>query len=205
MNIYRLLRRLSVPLISVAISMSACVDPPPYFYAEKITDRSFTLYHPKVGVFPHLFVLSDPQNPFADYGVGEETKWQIESSGDPIAGFYAWSTLLTIQPTGEHQFYTALNLRAIYERSEIEEGQEEQLLSTCIDAFQAVLDHFPESVTYDSSGMIPYGLATLAFLELQELGVAPRGGWVLVDAPDGGQVALRTLDVPSTLPEEETE
>jgi len=176
----------------------ACVDPPPYFYAEKITGASFKIFDDSVGIFPSSKVLQDPNNPFAQFGLDTETKWEIEAQGDAVAGFYAWATFLVLQPTGEHQFYTALNLKAIYERSLLTDDQEtekERLLNLCIRAFQSVLDHFPRSVTYDRTGKIPYGLATLAIQELQSLGASPQGGWNLVTQENGELVAIQSLEV----------
>lgn len=184
---------------------ASCVEAPPYFYAEKITGRDFVPIDDTVGVYPSSSVLDDPQNPFALRGIGDETKWEVESHGDPVAGFYAWATLLATQATGEHQYYTALNLKAIYDRSRVSEEHRELVLSLASDGFQAVLDHFPESATYDATGEIPYGLATLAYQALIDLGVAPRGGWVLASTPEGAQVALKVLDVPSVIAEDEEE
>lgn len=200
-----------VCLLSIAISFftitwNGCVEAPPYYYAEKITGKTFEPLNQSIGIYPDTSVMNDPHNPFAQVGVGRETKWDIESSGDPVAGFYAWATVLVSEATGEHQFYTALNLKAIYKRGLTEtEDQVEEVKTLAIRAFQAVLDYFPESVTYDSSGKIPYGLATLAYQELVDLGGIPLGGWQLVTSPDGSVVAIRNLDVPTDLYEEEEE
>ncbi|MEZ4472835.1 MAG: hypothetical protein R3F60_19020 [bacterium] len=66
-----------------------------------------------------------------------------------------------------------------------------------IAAFQAVLDDFPESVTFDATGTLAFGLATPAYEGIVELGGVPQGGWTLVATADGGRVAVRTSDVPA--------
>jgi len=182
----------------------ACVEAPPYYYAEKITGARFSPLNDQVGVYPDLSVMGDPHNPFRALGVSQSATWEIEASGDPVAGFYAWATRLSVAPMGEAQFYAALNMRAIYERGLIsQEGEdgtareelEELTRSLAVKGFQAVLDHFPDSVTYDVTGEVAYGLATLAYQQLIELNEPPRGGWSLVSLEGGGGVALRNLEL----------
>ena len=68
-----------------------------------------------------------------------------------------------------------------------------------------MLDHFPESVTFDASGRVPYGLATLALRQIIDMDESPSGGWSLVSTPNGDVVAIQTLDVPPPLEDEEEE
>ncbi len=58
-----------------------------------------------------------------------------------------------------------------------------------IRGFQAMLDHFPEAVTYDVTGTIAYELATPSVKAILELGGEPVG-WILVMGPDGTTVAV---------------
>jgi hypothetical protein len=60
-----------------------------------------------------------------------------------------------------------------------------------IRAYQAVLDNFPESVTYDPTGKIPYSLATMSLQGILGLGGTPQGGWVLVKGEDGADHAVK--------------
>lgn len=189
-------------LTSLFLSLGGCVEGPPYYYAEKIVDRSFTPLNEHVGIYPDISVLNDPQNPFKGHAIGTQTRWQIEADGDPVAGFYCWATLLASIPTGEHQFYTALNLKAIFELERTSEEDLEKVRSLAIRAFQTVLDEFPQSVTYDRTGKIPYGLATLAYRSILDLEGVPQGGWTLVSTPEGGEVAIKPLDVPPPIDEE---
>lgn len=190
--------RMTLKMLSmtILIALIGCVESPNYFYAERITGRDFIPLNDQIGVYPDQSALRDPHNPFREFGVGVETKWEIEADGDPVAGFYVWATLLATQPTGEHQFYTALNLKAIYERSRADEADLELTRDLAIAGFQSVLDHFPESVTFDATGLVPYGLATLALEQIISLEGTPQGGWSLVAKVDGGNVAVQTLDVP---------
>ena len=190
-------RALSLSIAALLTLTVGCVDGPPYYYAEKITGARFTPHHERVGVYPNQSVLTDPENPFRFTGVSAEVTWEIEASGDAVAGFYAWATRLSAIPTGENQFYAALNMRAIYERALVSADELELAKALAVQGFQAVLDHFPKSVTYDITGEVPYGLATLAYQQLIELEERPQGGWVLVAQEGGGVVAIQNLDVPS--------
>lgn len=201
-------RSLSLTIVMSALCLGglvSCVEAPNYFYAERITGETFTPIDDTVGVYPSVSVLEDPANPFRRFGVGAETKWDVESGGDPVAGFYAWATLLASQPTGEHQYYAAINLRAIYERGRASEEDLDLTRELALAAFQSVLDHFPESVTFDASGRVAYGLATFALQQMIELEGTPTGGWSLAATSDGGVVAVQTLDVPPPADDEEEE
>ena len=69
-----------------------------------------------------------------------DATWEIEAAGDPVAGFYAWATRLSTIPTGENQFYAALNMKAIYERSLADSNDLEDVKAIAIAGFQAILD-----------------------------------------------------------------
>lgn len=188
-------------LIGCALS-AGCVDGPPYFYAERVTGKTFAPLSEGVGVHPDQTVLIDPNNPFAHSGVGDETKWDIEASGDPVAAFYSWATLLATIAIGENQYYAALNLQRIYEEGRAAEADLPAVRALAIAAYQAVLDEFPGSVTYDPSGNIPYGLATPAYQGILELDGAPTGGWTLVTTAQGATVAVKTSDPPPAAEED---
>ena len=185
-----------IALIIALIGLPACIEDAPYYYAEKITERSFQLYHEDVGIYPNTIVLQDPNNPFAKFTIGRDTRWQIQSSGDSVAAFYAWASILTKEVTGEHQFYVALNLQNIYESRNASEEDLPYIRDLAIRGFQNVLDYFPKSVTFDRSGKIAYALATSAYQAIIELGAVPKGGWSLLSDADGNVSAVQTSNPP---------
>lgn len=177
----------------MALLVAGCEIPPPeYQYGFNITGMTLELYSDDVGIHPNLDVLVDPNNPFAEYGVGSETKWDILAQGGNVAAFYAWATVLANEPTGENQFYTAIKLRDIYTVGEAPQEDLPRVKAMAIRGFQGVLDYFPESVTYDATGTISARLATFAYNEIIGLGGRVQGDWVLVQTPSGGTEAVRS-------------
>lgn len=182
--------------LAVSVALASCeIAPSEYVFGFNVTGQRFTLYSEGIGVHPNQEVLLDPNNPFKDYGVGSETKWEILSDGGNVATFYAWATLLASQPTGEHQFYTGIALRGIYLTEEAPEEDLETIRGLAIAAFQSVLDNFPESVTFEASGKRSFRLATFAFNQIIELGGQVQGDWVLVQLPNGGTEAVRSASI----------
>ena len=196
--------------VAVALAVAGCdVEPSEYQFGFNVTGAEFELYSEDVGVHPSQDVLLDPNNPFRDYGVGAETKWDILSSGGGVASFYAWATLLATQPNGEHQYYTAVSLKTIYQTWTASEDELPLVRELAIRGFQAVLDDFPESVTFDPTGTIPSRLATFAFNEILGLGGRVLGDWILVQLPNGGTEAVRSASIdppraPITIPEDDS-
>lgn len=188
-------------LLTALILASGCVDAPPYYYAERVIGQTFVPYDETVGVHPDQTVLLDDDNPFQGTAPGLETKWEIEASGDPVFAFYSWATLLTREPTGEHQFYAALNLQRIYQTGRAAEDDLPAVRDLAIDAFTSVLENFPDSVTYDPTGTIAFNLATPAYQGIVALGGVPQG-WTLVTT-EGGVVAVKTHEVPPPVEEAE--
>lgn len=182
-------------LVVATLSASCEIAPSEYVFGFNVTGERFTLYSDAVGVHPNQDVLLDPNNPFKDYGVGSDTKWEILADGGNVATFYAWATLLASQPTGEHQFYTGIALRGIYLTEEAPEEDLETIRTMAIAAFQSVLDNFPESVTFEASGKRSFRLATFAFNQIIELGGQVQGDWVLVQLPNGGTEAVRSASI----------
>jgi hypothetical protein len=177
----------------LTLLLAGCEIPPPeYQFGFNLTGLTLELYSDDVGVHPHLDVLVDPNNPFAEYGVGAETKWDILAQGGNVGGFYAWATVLANEPTGEAQFYTAIKLRDIYTVGEVSQEDLPRVRNLALRGFQAVLDAFPESVTYDATGTISARLATFAYNEITALGGRVQGDWVLVQTPSGGTEAVRS-------------
>ena len=181
---------------------SCDIPPPEYQFGFNITGQTLVLYNEDVGIHPHDDVLLDPNNPFVEYGVGAETKWDILAEGGDVGAFYAWATVLAQQPTGEHQFFTAIKLRDIYVIGEVAAEDRPKVKAMAIRGFQAVLDFFPESVTYDASGANTSRLATFAYNEIIALGAKVEGDWVLVQLPSGGTEAVRSAPIdPPRAPE----
>lgn len=179
-----------------AVVASSCAEPAEFVYGERVTDLVFELCDPTMGVHPSRTVLACPSNPFVG-GVGAETKWRIQTAGGPVAAFYAWATILASEATGEHQYYAATNLKAIFQGAEADQEDLERVREMAIAGFQSVLDNFPESNSFDATGTVAFRLATPAYRGIVELGGRPTGGWVIVATADAGEQAVRIgQDVP---------
>jgi hypothetical protein len=149
------------------------------------------LFSDDIGVYPDRSVLDDPDNPFALGALADETIWELQSNGGNVAAFYAWATALARGPYGERQFYVALDLKAIYQLNQADEDDLPKVRDLAIRGFQAVLDYFPDAVTYDATGTIAYELATPCVEAILDLGGDVQGGWILVTNADGNIVAVR--------------
>jgi hypothetical protein len=178
-------------LLAAAVGSSGCYDRANYVYGESLDGLTLQLHDPDVGIHPSQSVLEDPNNPFALNAPGEQTKWQIQSSGDHVAAFYAWATLLARGPYGEAQFYVANDLVAIYQNGEASQEELPRVREQAIRAYQSVLDNFPDAVTYDATGTIAYELVTPAYKGIVDLGGTVRGGWVLVRTANDQERAVR--------------
>lgn len=180
----------SIARLAVAgVLAAACAEPAEHIYGARVTDLTFELCDPEMGIHPSQAVLDCDANPFAA-GVGAETKWRVQTAGGPVAAFYAWATALATQPTGEHQYYTAAALKGVYLAAEADQDDLETVRLMAVAAYQSVLDQFPESISFDATGTIPFRLATPAYRGIVELGERPRGGWVLVPTTDAGEQAV---------------
>ena len=89
------------------------------------------------------------------------------------------------------QFYTAQLAHTMYRNNEVHEEEKERLRLIAVNGYQAVLDYFPDALTYDVSGTIAYRVSTLAYNGIVDLGEVPTGGWVLVTTDAGTQVAIQ--------------
>jgi hypothetical protein len=178
-------------LLAAAVALSGCYDDPTIIYGRSLDDMTFTVTDPGMGIYPNESVLEDPYNPFARSGVGTETKWQIQAGASPVAAFYSWATVLAQGPYGEAQYYTALNLAAIYQRGLADQASLAKTREMAVKAFQSVLDNFPDAVTYDASGTVAYDLVTPAYKGVVELGGIVTGGWVMVKTSSGADRAVK--------------
>jgi len=178
-------------LLAFLVLAAACGEAPEYRFGENITGIQFELFDVTEGIHPSKVTLNNPRNPFREFNVGEDTKFDILDSGGNAGAFYAWATVLAGQPTGENQFYTATKLRDIFLANEVTQEDRGTVRQMAIDGFQRVLDCFPNSVFFDVTGTFSRRLATSAYLEILELGGVPQGDWVLTET-NGEPLAIRS-------------
>lgn len=180
----------SFSILAGSLAMG-CSEPPEYEYGMNLQDLVFEVTDPQMGIHPNMSVLQEPNNPFAA-GMGPETKWMVEShavaipeySGS-VARFYSWATILARQTIGENQFYTAQALRDMYLYEEAEPSDLVFVRQMALDAFVSVLENFPDSVSYDVTGVYSYPLAPLAYQGIIDLGGTPPAGWIMFETEDG--------------------
>jgi hypothetical protein len=180
---------LSLGLVVLAV---ACGDTQEYRFGFNTTGIQFELFSETEGIHPSEVTLDNPRNPFREFAIGEDTKFDILDSGGNAGAFYAWATVLAGQPTGENQFFTAIKLRDIYEANEVPEEERETVRRMAVNGFQAVLDCFPDSLLFETTGTFSFRLATLAYEEILDLGGLPQGDWILVTDSRGNPSVVRS-------------
>lgn len=190
-------------LLVLLLSASACGDDGEFRFGENISGLQYEFYDIKEGIYPSTVVLENRRNPFRNAAIGTDTKWEILAGGGNAGAFYAWATLLARQPTGEHQYYTATKLRDIYNAGEVEGPTLDLVRQMAIAGFQAVLDEFPDSVTFDSTGTQTFRLATPALMGILDLNGDVKGDWVLVLDQNGDPIAVKGAGVDSPRPGDE--
>jgi len=185
---------------TVVIAFAACEQPQAgqWMVGDSLIDTRLVLTTLDQGIYPSTSVLDNPNNPFRYSPPGLETRWPILDYGGNAAAFYAWATLLAVQPTGEYQFYAATFLKGIVDNDEVTPTEVPYVTDMAIRAFQSQLDNFPDAVTFDATGTVPYELATPAYKAVLALGAVPRG-WVLVTRADGSEIAVQ--GGPNVVPE----
>lgn len=181
--------RIGTIVLSLA-TLGGCADGE-VWDGEPLPAAPLTLYSADEGVYPDRSVLDDPANPFAVGALSDDAVWQLQANGGAVAGFYAWATALARGASGERQYYTALDLKAVYQLDQAADDDAEAVRGLAVRGFQAVLDYFPEAVTYDATGTIAYELATPSYNAILDLGGEVTGGWILITAADGSLVAVR--------------
>lgn len=151
--------------------LAACApEPATWRTGEDLRDLRFDPYTADVGVYPDTSILDDPNNPFADgLDPNGDLKWQVNDSGCDRA-VYSWATALAIQPMGEHQFYTAGCMQDLYEGGRVADEDLYLVWTLAVRGYEAILEEFPDDVTYDATGTIAYPLAPLAEQALLDLG-----------------------------------
>lgn len=152
----------------------ACQNPPAtWYYGEDLGEVSIVPIAWDEGVYPDTSILEDPANPFAE-GIDDAAKWDVLAL-DCVPGFYAFGTALAWQPTGEHQYYTSVCLKTVYEGARLAPEDTYWAWSAAIRGFQVVLDEFPDDVTYDATGTVAWPLAPLAWDAIVAMGGTPEG------------------------------
>lgn len=178
-------------LLIFAFLVLSCGEEPEFRFGENITGVEFELFDPTEGIHPSKVTLVNPHNPFREFAVGDDTKFEILSDGGNAGAFYAWATVLANVPEGVNQFFTATKLRDIYEANEVPEEDRETVRQMAIAGFQTVLDCFPDSLLFDETATFGRELATPSYLQILELRGVPEGDWVLVEDPNGDPKAVR--------------
>ena len=108
-----------------------------------------------------------------------------------MVAFYSWATVLAYEPTGEAQYYTALNLEQVYKNGQAVQADLDAVKRLAIAGYQSVLDNFPDAQSFDASGTVAFDLVTPSYLAIVALGETPTGDWVLVDSASGQPRAVR--------------
>jgi len=178
--------------LGLVVLAAACGEAPEYRFGQNITGIQFELFDATEGVHPSKVTLDNPRNPFREFNIGEETRFDILTDGGNAGAFYAWATLLANVPVGENQYYAATKLRDIFQANEVPQQDREIVRQMAIDGFQRVLDCFPDSVFFDVTGTFSRRLATLAYVEILFLGGVPQGDWILAVDSNGNATAVRS-------------
>ncbi len=184
------IRTITLAAAVITTMAGGCLDAPENYYGIDLVAVTFELESTEMGIHPSKAVLDARNNPFRELDVGTEMKWTILSYGGSSAAFYAWATRLANEPTGEHQYYTAITLRRLVDNEELAPVLLPIVLEMAVRAFQAVLDHFPDSISFDPTGQYPFRLAPPAFEAIVDLTGSPPPGWVEVELADGGTTVI---------------
>ena len=186
-------RRWGAWMVALALTspLVGCVEAGEFVYGEQVEERPLELHAERVGVFPDRSVLDDPNNPFRYSWPTATSKWEIESAAGNVVAFYSWATVLAYEPTGEAQYYTALNLEQVYKNGQAVQTDLDAVKRLAIAGYQSVLDNFPDAQSFDASGTVAFDLVTPSYLAIVALGETPTGEWVLVDSASGQPRAVR--------------
>ena len=173
-------------------ALAACAETDPvYRYGFDLAELEFNLHTADMGVHPDKTVLEDPNNPFKWGSMEIDTKWDIENTGRVVARFYCWATMLAREPAGEHQYYTAEALADIWKTERADAVYLPFVKTMAIRGYQAVLDSFPDSVSYLPDGITSFPLNILAYDALIEMGETPEGDWYVITEEDGTRRLLK--------------
>ena len=80
------IRCLSLGLVVLAV---ACGDTQEYRFGFNTTGIQFELFSETEGIHPSEVTLDNPRNPFREFNIGEDTKFDILDDGpQPFAGVF---------------------------------------------------------------------------------------------------------------------
>jgi hypothetical protein len=179
-------------LTLLALLLVSCGDEPDPRFGFNISGIQFEVFDVTEGIHPSVATLENPRNPFRNFVISDDTKFEILDGGGNAGAFYAWATLLTAIPIGENQYFTAVKLRDIYLANEVPPEDRETVRLMAIAAFQSILDCFPDDLLFDVAGEFSFRLATLAYEEIIDLNGVPQGDWVLITNSRGEPEAVRS-------------
>ncbi len=181
---------LTIFLVCV-LQMALCscdMDEAEYIVPIDLSTLTFELHSVKMGIYPDESVMTDPNNMFVEdpifIALGDDPgfRWRsliyaddngLEEPQAHILAFYCWATVLVKEKTGEAQFYAATRLKAIYENELVDEATLPTVKQMALNGFYAVLEHFPDSVTYDETGTTAFKLSEWAKHHIEQLGGNP--------------------------------
>ena len=145
------------------------------------------------GVPPSKVTLNNPRGPFRGIVIADAVKFDILANGGNAGAFYAWAALLSNIGIRENQYGVAIKLRDIYLANEVDTPEDRETVRLmAINAFQAILDCFPDQLLFEATGTFGFRLSTLAYNEILDLGGVPQGDWVLVTNSRGEPEAVRS-------------
>jgi hypothetical protein len=181
---------ISLPRTLPLLLAAACAAPEPaqFFYGVDLDELELNVRSPNMGIHPNTSVLDDPNNPFVQYPTTEELRWEITNHPNPVAGFYVWATYLALIPIGENQYYVGEALQGIVRQGRAQPDELPFLDDLTTRAFTAVLEHFPDAVTFDATGEVATPLSTWACLALEARGDPLPPGWALLQDAEGGSL-----------------
>ena len=154
--------------LAALLSLFACGEPSTPLLGTPIDVRPFDPLDVTAGIHPSLIVLEDPANLYRTHPPSEDAKWDVQALGEPKLAFYAFASALTRTPTGENQYYVGVNLKRMSDLGLVAAGKEAMVRQMAMDAFQVVIDQFPNDVTYDADGTTSHNVSDYARSELEQ-------------------------------------
>ena len=132
------------------------------------SNEGFSLYCPNVGIDDNQCVLSDPENPYANETVDNNTKYTLAAAAsNERAKFYLWATAQANSQSGENQYNTALSLHQLFDDNANTAAQAQAKA-----AYESVLDNYytsssevkvPRDFSADAMSMYTNGAIDLAY------------------------------------------
>ena len=134
------------------------------------SNDGFSLYCPNVGIAADQCVLSDPENPYANETVDDNTKYTLAAAAtNERAKFYVWATAQANSQSGENQYNAALSLHQLFDVNANTAAQAQAKA-----AYESVLDNYytsssvvnvPTDFSVDANSMGTNGAIDLAYTD----------------------------------------